>query len=130
MEYAVIVACVVGALVAMSVYVKRAMQGRLRQSADELGEQYAPKNTTGISNIAVDSRSTTVTSNVNEKTMYDDCLKQPGMNDVKCREAADLNGNGQLDEDVFALRSKTTLDSENSNQSSTETVGPLEDSIY
>jgi len=46
LEYALIVAVVVGALVAMNVYMKRGLQGRLRESADQIGEQFDANNTT------------------------------------------------------------------------------------
>jgi len=42
LEYAVIIAVVVGALVAMQFYLKRGLQGRLRQSSDDIGEQFSP----------------------------------------------------------------------------------------
>lgn len=45
LEYAVVIVCVVAGLIAMQIYITRSMQGRLRQSADSFGEQYAPGNT-------------------------------------------------------------------------------------
>ena len=47
LEYAVIIAVVVAALLTMQVYIKRGLQGRLRSVADEIGQQYDPGNTTG-----------------------------------------------------------------------------------
>ncbi len=41
MEYAILIAVVVGALVAMQIYIKRGIQGKLRSSADSIGEQYS-----------------------------------------------------------------------------------------
>lgn len=41
LEYAIIVAVVVGALLAMQVYIKRGIQGRVRSSTDSIGEQYS-----------------------------------------------------------------------------------------
>ena len=46
LEYAVIVAVVIGALLAMQVYIKRGVQGRLRSSTDNIGDQYSAGNTT------------------------------------------------------------------------------------
>jgi len=40
LEYAMIIAVVVGALIAMQIYMKRGMEGRMRQSADEIGKQF------------------------------------------------------------------------------------------
>jgi len=56
LEYALIVAVVVGGLIAMQVYVKRGLQGKLKESADQLGEQYSPGYTTGT--VAVTTTST------------------------------------------------------------------------
>jgi len=41
LEYAVIIAVVVGALLAVQVYVKRGVQGRFKQAADDIGEQFS-----------------------------------------------------------------------------------------
>jgi hypothetical protein len=45
-EYSMMVACLVAALVAMQIYVKRGIQGRIRNAADEIGEQYSTTTTT------------------------------------------------------------------------------------
>ncbi len=42
LEYAILIAVIVGGLIAMQVYVKRGVQGRLRSSADDIGGQYSP----------------------------------------------------------------------------------------
>ena len=39
-EYAMVAACIVAAFLMMMHYVKRAAQGRLREAADSIGEQY------------------------------------------------------------------------------------------
>lgn len=44
LEYALIIAVVVGALLAMNVYMKRGVQGKLRESVDSVGEQYSAGN--------------------------------------------------------------------------------------
>lgn len=46
LEYAIIITVVVAALLAMQVYMKRGMQGKLRESSDQIGEQYSPRYTT------------------------------------------------------------------------------------
>jgi len=45
LEYAVITAVVVGALLAIQIYMKRGMQGKLRDSTDQIGEQFDAENT-------------------------------------------------------------------------------------
>ena len=41
LEYAVLIAVVAGGLIAMQVYVKRAFQGSIQSSADDMGEQFS-----------------------------------------------------------------------------------------
>ena len=41
LEYVILLGFIVSALIAMDIYMKRGMQGRLRQSTDQVGEQYA-----------------------------------------------------------------------------------------
>ncbi|MDP2905737.1 MAG: hypothetical protein Q8O22_05490 [Candidatus Omnitrophota bacterium] len=69
LEYAVIIAVVVAGLVAMQVYIKRGMQGRLRQASDDIGEQFSPGHTTGniVTNSTVSSNEE-VTAGVNGST--------------------------------------------------------------
>ena len=50
-EYAVVLAAITAALLAMPVYLKRAMSGRIRDSADAIGEQYAPRQATSNMHI-------------------------------------------------------------------------------
>jgi len=45
LEICILIVCIIGALIAMQVYIKRAIQGRLRLAADDIGEQYSPGNT-------------------------------------------------------------------------------------
>ena len=57
LEYALIISVVVGALLAMQVYVKRGIQGRLKKAADDLGDQYSPGHTTGSIAVTVNTNS-------------------------------------------------------------------------
>lgn len=61
LEYALLICIVISALLIMQVYVKRSYQGRLKQEADSVGEQYAPKHTTSqvITNTAINTESYT-----------------------------------------------------------------------
>lgn len=49
LEYSVIIAVVVAGLVAMQLYMKRGMQGKLKQSSDDIGEQFSPTQSTADS---------------------------------------------------------------------------------
>lgn len=42
LEYGLIIAVIVGALIAMQVYIKRGIQGKLKQASDDIGEQFSP----------------------------------------------------------------------------------------
>ncbi|MCX5714625.1 MAG: hypothetical protein NT033_07465 [Candidatus Omnitrophica bacterium] len=42
LEYAVVIAVIVGALLATQVYFKRGIQGKFKQSADDIGAQFSP----------------------------------------------------------------------------------------
>ncbi len=46
LEYALIIVVVIAALLAINAYMKRGIQGKLRESIDEVGEQYSAGNTT------------------------------------------------------------------------------------
>ena len=52
LEYAILIAVVVGALIGMQTYVKRGLQGRLRTATDDLGSQFEP-GTTDIHSLVV-----------------------------------------------------------------------------
>lgn len=71
LEYAVLLAVVVASLLAMQVYMKRGMQGRLRQIADDLGQQYAPQDV--VSDTTLKLKSDVVTEVETEEE--DDKLK-------------------------------------------------------
>ncbi len=44
LEYAVLIIIVIGALLAIQNYIKRGVQGRMRQAADDIGDQYSAGN--------------------------------------------------------------------------------------
>jgi Flp pilus assembly pilin Flp len=42
LEYAVLIVVIIAALIAMQTYLKRGLQGRMRQSSDQIGDQFSP----------------------------------------------------------------------------------------
>lgn len=48
LEYAVLVIIIIGALLTIQTYVKRGVQGRLKSSADDIGDQFSPGNTNAL----------------------------------------------------------------------------------
>lgn len=59
LEYSLLFAVVISALLIMQVYVKRSYQGRLKRESDSLGQQYSPGHT--ASHIVSKSSSESVT---------------------------------------------------------------------
>ena len=45
LEYAILIIIILGALLSVQVYIKRGIQGRLKQASDDIGEQYSDGNT-------------------------------------------------------------------------------------
>ena len=109
LEYAVVVAVVVGALLTMQVYIKRAISGRLRSHADEIGQQYAPKNTTSDMTRSIESNVTTTV--------------ETGM--VTQTDAI----TGET-EDVAKTTTTVTITSEEEKVDGSETVGALGSSLF
>lgn len=58
LEYTMVIVCIASAVIAMQFYVKRSIQGRLRNVADEVGEQYSAKKTTSTTNQTFYSKTT------------------------------------------------------------------------
>ena len=56
-EYAVLIIVIIGALLAIQVYIKRGVQGRLKSATDDIGDQYSPGNTNVL--IRMRTKSTT-----------------------------------------------------------------------
>ena len=112
LEYAVIIVCLVAALLAMSVYLKRSVQGNLRKSADQLGEQYEPRETTGSFTTTYSNKNVNTVNTTSEKQYNHD----HGTN-------IDFNGNGLTnDTNVFVTEATNELKRSNTEQSGSETV--------
>ena len=112
LEYAVIIACVVGALLSMQIYLKRAIQGRLRQAGDDIGEQYAPVNVDSNITITLDSETTI---------------------DSELVPLADEEGNPYLDPyglPVYGIKTTVDLDHEITTKSGRESLGKFEKSLF
>ena len=82
LEYAVVIACIVGALLAMQVYIKRGISGKLRSATDDIGQQYDPRNTT----TSADGRTTSIDSNVTTKVKTEIETIRAEDSDAKMRE--------------------------------------------
>jgi len=98
LEYAAVVMCLTAALLAMQVYIKRGMQGRLRQLGDELGPQYAPRNTTGNHTLTYNTTYTTQVRTLSERQL----------SDVHGYDI-DLDEDGVIEDDVFATETLSVI---------------------
>ena len=78
-EYAVLAAIVMAALIAMQPYMKRGMAGRLRQAADSIGEQYAPGKTTATMTLTMSNDTTTTSTLVRDQDLDHDGKKDAVM---------------------------------------------------
>lgn len=58
LEYVILTGFIVAALIAMGVYMKRGIQGKLRESTDQVGEQYSAGNTTSSYTTSTDIQQT------------------------------------------------------------------------
>ena len=66
LEYVVLVAVVISALLAMRIYMKRGVQGKLRSSTDSIGAQYSPTDVSGTWTYHSEGKRNEVSSNNGE----------------------------------------------------------------
>jgi uncharacterized protein (UPF0333 family) len=69
LEYAVLIVVIIAALIAMQVYLKRGIQGRVRESSDQIGEQFSPGYTTSNRVTFVSANQTEVSGNGSTTTV-------------------------------------------------------------
>jgi hypothetical protein len=105
LEYGVLMAIVVAALLTMQVYAKRGLSGKARQSADSMGEQYDPTATT--SDVTVTAHTDTTTAS----ELLKDQVIGPG-------QTADV------------MVTTTTLNASTTDRTGSETVGALKQDVW
>ncbi|MBU1726891.1 MAG: hypothetical protein KJ880_04615 [Candidatus Omnitrophica bacterium] len=66
LELLILIAIITAALVSMTIYVKRAIQGKFRQSADSIGEQYSPSAASSVDTDLIESAEVSQTIYQNE----------------------------------------------------------------
>ena len=57
LEYAILIIIIIGALLSIQVYIKRGVQGRLKQATDDIGTQFSVGNTNVVKTMTTSSRS-------------------------------------------------------------------------
>ena len=65
LEYAILIIIIIGALLSIQVYIKRGVQGRLKQASDDIGDQFSVGNTNVVTTTRTSS-STRDTFNAGE----------------------------------------------------------------
>lgn len=121
-EYAVLAAVIVAALLAMQIYLKRGIVGKLRVAADTAGEQYDPRNTAGSFTLTSARDATTTIQTLNE----------PQLSALLGR-CIDLNGDGDCTDDrVFGTITQVALTGrgEQTARAGEETVGALGTALF
>ncbi len=103
-EYAVLVACIVAAVIGMQIYLKRGIQGRLRQGGDEVGQQYSATGTDSITTTATNS---TWTINQSTVELGEDYRHLP----------------------IIGLKTNTTFN-ENTTKTGNEKIGAFENELF
>lgn len=101
LEFSVLVAVLVAALLTMQIYMKRGFSGRLRATADSIGGAYAPRHTTADLTLSSASKTET-TSNLTK---------------------VDVDGDGAQEQ---VMVTKTRILSERTSRTGRETVGSLD----
>ena len=56
LEYAILIIIIIGALLSIQVYIKRGVQGRLKQATDDIGGQFSPGNTNVVKTVTTFSQ--------------------------------------------------------------------------
>ena len=105
-EYGVLMALVVAALLTMQVYAKRGLSGKVRQAADSIGEQYAPKEAASTFTLKVHTDTTTESKLEKDRPI----------------------GTGTQKADVMVT--KTTINASTTDRTGSETVGALKQDVW
>jgi hypothetical protein len=113
LEYSLLAGCVVAAFVVMQIYIKRGIQGRLKVTADQIGEQYAPK---------------AMTTDINTKLNVTQTIESSYV------PLTDAAGNPMLDEEsnlpVYGNKRTITVNNEAITRSGSEALGEFEDELF
>ena len=70
MEYTVLLIVAIGALLAISNYFKRGVQGRWKTVVDDMGDQYDPRSATGSLRHTTESNTETTIQTLNSATGF------------------------------------------------------------
>ena len=81
LEYAILIIIIIGALLSIQVYIKRGIQGRLKQATDDIGYQYKAGGTFVNKVVTTNSYThETFTRGVTKSTLLEDEVTQEDVN--------------------------------------------------
>ncbi len=83
LEYALLIGVIVAGLIAMQMYLKRGYQGKLRESSDQIGDQYSPEHTTSKTSITKESTTQETVQNKVTRTEFVEPEKTNQTNEEK-----------------------------------------------
>lgn len=123
LEYSVLIACLVAAILGVQIFVKRSMQGKFREAADGIGGQYAPQQ----SELTINTVVNPIAINTNPNPVW---LKfPPGTID---KYGVDISGKQIIDSyglPVFGIETTSTY-SETVEKSGKEEMHKFEASLF
>ena len=93
LEYVILAGFVVAALIAIGVYMKRGIQGRLRESTDQIGQQYSVEHTTSeyTTNTDIDQKEVLSSGGVTTNTINKNTQTKTGSETVEALSAESKN---------------------------------------
>ncbi|MCM8797124.1 MAG: hypothetical protein NC923_04515 [Candidatus Omnitrophica bacterium] len=113
LEYAVVIASIIMALLLMHNYIRRSFMGYFRSRVDELGQPYDYYNVSGSHNINLQSKTTTIMRTISEAAYgYNFTTMQPCGGSVFCSD------------EVYATEINTTLNKMMQKEEWNETIVP------
>lgn len=123
LEYSVVIACVAAAYLGLQIYLKRSLQGRLREASDQIGGQYAPKQAEAHSRTEI----APLIVNTDPKLIW---LKYPpGAVDGNGDSIAGEYVKDEFDLPVFGIETTTEL-TENVDRSGNEEMDAFEAGLF
>lgn len=123
LEYSLVIACFVAAILGLQIFLKRTIQGKFREAADGIGGQYAPLQAKTEINTVVDP----IVVNSVPTPVW---LKYP--NGTIAANGTDISGDYIIDSyglPVFGIESKTTY-SETVTKEGKEEMDKFENSLF
>jgi Flp pilus assembly pilin Flp len=89
LEYAILIGVVIGALLSMQSYLKRSLQGKLKDVGDQIGTQYSPGGTKMVSTSETSDATHTETyaSGAGQKLQVNDVVGSTSSNETRKMKA-------------------------------------------